>query len=94
MPNQLKAQGSPYEMKCDVVEPVETPSYPPIYNEMPASNNQSCYNASDPCRDRYPFSENWENINPVTIRLNFHFIKTGDVGLNFGEEDGNCPNCS
>ena len=81
-------------MKCDVVGPVETPSYPPIYNEMPASNNQSCYNASDPCSDRYPFSENWENINPVTIRLNFHFIKTGDVGLNFGEEDGNCPNCS
>ncbi|TVR81251.1 MAG: T9SS C-terminal target domain-containing protein [Saprospirales bacterium] len=52
-----------------------------------------CYESYDVCELRYPFTQNWSNVNPITVRLNFHFIRTGDYGLNFGEEDGNCPSC-
>ncbi len=89
----LFGQQTDYQMRCDFIESEESFGYAPIYNEMPHSVNQSCYNASDPCSNRFPFSENWGDIDSVTIRLNFHFMKTGDEGLSFGENDGNCPSC-
>ena len=91
--NQVKAQALENKMECGFQESAESPQYPPIYNEMPSSGNESCYNPNHPCKDKYPFTENWSQVNEVTVRLNIHFIKTGDVGLNFGENDANCPDC-
>jgi hypothetical protein len=46
------------------------------------------------CEGYYPFSQDPQSISLGTLRLNFHFMKTGNHGLNFGETDGNCPACS
>jgi hypothetical protein len=59
-----------------------------------SGNDETCYNATSRCNHRFPFSAVWSEMDTIIIRLNFHFIRTGDVGLNFGENDGNCPGCT
>lgn len=55
-----------------------------------------CYNRERTCvsPDYIPFYQNLNSFDTAVIRLNFHFFKTGDYGLNFGPTHGNCDTCA
>jgi len=89
----LYAQQEPILHTCDFEGPASSQSTPPIHNHIPPAMSGGCYNASDLCSSRIPFSDNWDQVDPVTVRLNFHFITNEDGDVNFGENDANCPSC-
>jgi hypothetical protein len=56
--------------------------------------NQSCYSLDLCNTGKIKFSDNMANAPLVTLRVNFHFVRTGNYGLSFGKTDGNCPSCA
>ncbi len=51
----------------------------------------SCY-IPEACDSRVPFSNHWDEFTgQITVRVNFHFIRTGDHGKNFGRKHANKP---
>src|SRR5690606_13885298 len=50
---------------------------------------ESCY-ISEGCKSSIPFSNHWsEFTGQIEVRVNFHFVRTGNHGLNFGRTDAN-----
>lgn len=84
------SQTSDFIFECGHENPEEISEESPFY----LGDEESCYDPTNPCNHaNFPYSAIWSEVDTIIVRLNFHFIRTGDVGLNFDENDGNCPSC-
>ncbi len=53
------------------------------------SESETCY-ISEGCKAFIPYSNHWsEFTGQIEVKVNFHFIRTGNHGLNFGRTDAN-----